>query len=340
MLNGGEAAEGIERLGATSAAVAEALAEYLDEHGLEIASGIDLDDRTVAELPETLMGALRAGLERPAGKAEREPGDAAAALRARVPAPAREEFDRLLAEACALYELREDSVRITIPRPTGLLRRALLEAGRRLAERGVVEEPEHVFQATEAGVRALLGGGGAAPPPAELARRVRERQASALSPPPTVLGPEEPAPPPLDWLPGPLARVNGAMMLALSLDNPEVAGMVTRSEAAAPARELRGIAASAGRYRGRARVVLDPAGFDAIQPGDVLIAPTTSPAYNVVLPLIGAVVTDRGGMLSHAAIVAREYGIPAVVGTGSATADIRDGTLVLVDGDAGVVKPG
>lgn len=244
-----------------------------------------------------------------------------------------------MADARALYELREDDVRITELRPRGLLRRALLEAGRRLAGRGVVEQPEHLFESTQAEVEALLGGGSAGPTRAELARRAHERRASALAQPPAVLGPEEPPPPSLDWLPYPLARVNGAMMLALSLDTPEAGGMVALADTAESTGELRGVAASAGRYQGRARVVFDPAGFGAIQPGDVLVAPTTSPAYNVVLPLIGAVVTDRGGILSHAAIVAREYGIPAVVGTGSATTEIRDGTLVLVDGDAGTVRP-
>jgi pyruvate,water dikinase len=63
----------------------------------------------------------------------------------------------------------------------------------------------------------------------------------------------------------------------------------------------------------------------------------TTPAYNVLLPLLGAVVTDTGGVLSHAAIVAREYQIPAVVATGTATTSIADGSVVTVDGDRGLV---
>jgi pyruvate,water dikinase len=70
----------------------------------------------------------------------------------------------------------------------------------------------------------------------------------------------------------------------------------------------------------------------------VLVTRNTSPAFNVVLPLIGAIVTDRGGQLSHAAIVAREYGIPAVVGTREATTMFADGTQVRVNGDKGVVE--
>ena len=78
-----------------------------------------------------------------------------------------------------------------------------------------------------------------------------------------------------------------------------------------------------GSYEGTARLVSSPAEFDRIQPGDVLVTRMTSPYFNVVLPLLGAIVTDRGGQLCHAAIVAREYGIPGIVGTREATAQDR-----------------
>ena len=80
------------------------------------------------------------------------------------------------------------------------------------------------------------------------------------------------------------------------------------------------------------------ADFEKIEAGDVLVTHTTSPAYNVLLPLLGAVVTDRGGVLCHAAIVAREFGIPAVVGTGDATSRIADGARIVVDGERGTVE--
>ena len=98
-----------------------------------------------------------------------------------------------------------------------------------------------------------------------------------------------------------------------------------------------GLPASPGRYEGWARVVREAGDFRKLQKGDVLVAPTTSPAYNVILPMIGAVVTDRGGALSHSAIVAREFGIPAVVGTDQATSRVPDGARILVDGDRGFV---
>jgi pyruvate,water dikinase len=100
---------------------------------------------------------------------------------------------------------------------------------------------------------------------------------------------------------------------------------------------LRGLAASRGVYEGPARRVSGPAEFDRIVRGDVLVTESTSEAFNILLPLLGAIVTDSGGLLSHSAIVAREYGIPGVVGTREATERIADGARVRVDGDAGEV---
>ena len=78
--------------------------------------------------------------------------------------------------------------------------------------------------------------------------------------------------------------------------------------------------------------------FDRLQAGDVLICPITSPVWSILFPKVGALVTDSGGVLSHPAIIAREYGIPAVVATGNATQVIQDGQQVVVEGDAGVVR--
>jgi pyruvate,water dikinase len=100
---------------------------------------------------------------------------------------------------------------------------------------------------------------------------------------------------------------------------------------------LRGLAASGGVYEGPARRVAGPAEFDRIQQGDVLVTECTTEAFNILLPLLGAIVTDSGGLLSHPAIVSREYGIPGVVGTREATERIPDGARVRVDGDAGEV---
>jgi phosphoenolpyruvate synthase/pyruvate phosphate dikinase len=101
---------------------------------------------------------------------------------------------------------------------------------------------------------------------------------------------------------------------------------------------LRGIGASPGSYTGPARIILSEAELARIQSGDVLVCPITSPVWSVLFPTIGALVTDTGGMLSHPAIIAREYRLPAVVATGHATRLLREGQLVTVDGTAGTVE--
>jgi pyruvate,water dikinase len=100
---------------------------------------------------------------------------------------------------------------------------------------------------------------------------------------------------------------------------------------------VRGVGASAGVYEGPVRRVTGPSEFGRIVKGDVLVTESTSEAFNILLPLLGAIVTDRGGLLSHAAIVAREYGIPSVVGTREATSLLGVGARVRVDGDKGEV---
>jgi pyruvate,water dikinase len=100
---------------------------------------------------------------------------------------------------------------------------------------------------------------------------------------------------------------------------------------------LKGVAASPGRVTATARVLYGPEDFDQMQVGDVLVASITTPAWTPLFARAAAVVTDIGGPLSHGSIVAREYGIPAVLGTGVATRRIRSGQVITVDGSAGVV---
>ena len=100
---------------------------------------------------------------------------------------------------------------------------------------------------------------------------------------------------------------------------------------------LRGVAASPGVARGHARVIRSIAEADRIIRGDVLVCGVTSPAWTPYFGIVSALVTDAGGVLSHPAVVAREYGLPAVVGTGSATHHIVEGDMVSVDGSTGIV---
>jgi pyruvate,water dikinase len=101
--------------------------------------------------------------------------------------------------------------------------------------------------------------------------------------------------------------------------------------------DAEGIGASPGSYEGPARIIRGEHEFAKLEDGDVLVCPITSPIWSMLFAQVGALVCDAGGPMSHPAIIAREFGIPAVLGTGAATSTFRDGELVRVDGDNGVV---
>jgi pyruvate,water dikinase len=101
---------------------------------------------------------------------------------------------------------------------------------------------------------------------------------------------------------------------------------------------LAGIAGSPGSTCGTARIILSLADAGRLEPGDILITEYTQQSWTPLFAVAAALVTDFGGVLSHCAIVAREYGLPAVVGTGSATTTLVDGQLIEVDGDRGIVR--
>jgi phosphoenolpyruvate synthase/pyruvate phosphate dikinase len=159
-----------------------------------------------------------------------------------------------------------------------------------------------------------------------------ERQMAA-PPPPLRFGPPLRVPP-LDGLPHEAAFMTRAVVDYLrgiqALPEEEV-------ESVSPACVVRGISAVAGRYRGVARVIRGEAEFDRLGAGEVLVCPMTSPAWSVLFERAGALVTDHGGVLSHPAVLAREYGIPAVVATRDGTHRIPDGAVVVVDGTAGII---
>ncbi|HEV2752895.1 MAG TPA: PEP-utilizing enzyme, partial [Solirubrobacteraceae bacterium] len=213
----------------------------------------------------------------------------------------------------------------------GILRRAMLEAGRRLAERGRVAEAVHAVDAGADELVALIRGTGG-PSAEELAERARFRAWARTKDAPQERGPPAPPPPPMDALPPAARRVNEAMMTVMQ----HLFG--DAEEAATPPRTVRGIGASPGIVEGRARVLAGPDEMDLLEPGDVLVATSTSEGFNQVLPLLAGIVTDSGGLLSHAAIVAREFGIPGVVGCRIATREISDGAIVRIDGERGEVR--
>lgn len=319
---------GLRSLPGETAAAANA---YLDLVGHRLVDGFDIGDPTLLELPEVLVESLRTRLgqdESVDGNGDAE--ERTAGIREAVPEDERGEFDALLAEARLTYRLRDERGVFTDVWAAGIVRRGALSAGRRLARQGRIEQAEHFVEASFDEMRSLLRDG-SGPPAAELAERMRFRTSYTTDDVPPVLG-DPPSPPPeAAGLPPAAARMMRAVGFVMH-------SLFAPSEAPNEPKLVRGIAASPGVCEGTARVVLDPREFGRLVQGDILVAQSTSEAFNVLLPLIGAIVTDAGGLLSHAAIVAREYGIPAVVGTREGTALIPDGARVRVDGGSGEVS--
>jgi pyruvate,water dikinase len=300
----------------------------------------EVAEPTLAETPELTLATLRDQLQR--GYDGAALAATLAARRAAVLAEAREllatreeadraRLERALARAVAAHPVHEENEFFTLSVPLALARYALLEFGRRLARRGAIAARDDIFflELDEA-LAAFASGGDQR---ALVLRRKGERAWALAHPGPASYG-KEPNQPPLKVLP-PQAR--NAMEVALW--NVELMFAAARSaqRQSPEAATLSGIAASPGRYTGTVRVVAGEHEFDKIQAGDVLVCPVTSPVWSVLFSRIGALVTDTGGILSHPAIIAREYAVPAVVATGNATALLRDGQQVTVDGDAGIV---
>jgi pyruvate,water dikinase len=308
--------------------VGAAVSGYLELVGFRPLDGFDISEPAVLELPDALLRAIRvamAGHDDGASAVE----DRTAAVRAKVPEEHREEFDELLGEARLTYRIRDERGIYSDIWASGLMRRAVLSAGRRLAGRGRLHEAEHLVDARVDEMCSLLSGS-EIPSADELAARAAYRAGHTAKDAPASLGPQPPPPPDPSGLPPPAGRLMRATAIALG----EVFGS---SQAQHEEHLLRGLAASRGVYEGPARLISGPSEFGRIVQGDVLVTESTSEAFNILLPLLGAIVTDNGGLLSHSAIVAREYGIPGVVGTRDATERIADGDRIRVDGDTGEV---
>jgi pyruvate,water dikinase len=263
--------------------------------------------------------------------------DARESLASQEPA-ARARFERALVRAERFYPVREDNAPMTFSEPMALIRRVAREIGGRLAAQATLEEADDVFFLEMDEVVAALAARTRGEPPdvKELvARRQEERAWAEAHPGPASYG-RDPGIPPLGALPAEARFANQALLWLV--DRLFAVTDSARRQEAGP--RLTGIAASPGSYTGPVRVLLGEADFPKLRPGDVLVCPVTSPAWSVLFPNIGALVTDTGGLLSHPAIIAREFRIPAVVATGNATALLRDGQQVTVDGTTGSIEVG
>jgi pyruvate,water dikinase len=307
-----------------------AVDDYVANVHFRLIEGFDVVNPTTGERADAIIGRLGAAVAM-TGHPSIDRADAfAASLRSEVPAKHRDDFDDLLTEARLVYRLRDERGIYSEIASIGLLRLALLEIGRRQVAAGNMADAELALELTTDELDMILTGS-AGPGANELRRRQELRRQLTLDGPPRHLGPPPPAPPPMEMLPPPMARVMASV--GFSIDG--ILGQL--DEPAGTATSIIGIAGAAGIYEGTARLVASVDDLLALEPGDVLVAPTTGEAFNSMLHLVGAIVTDHGSFASHAAIVSREMGIPSVVGTVNGTSRIHDGARVRVDGTAGTV---
>lgn len=306
-------------------AAGPALDAFLEEHGWRLVTGYDLDDRALVELPDLVVAIATGASGGGHQAAAPDPEIALAALVDAAPPSHEAELRQLVDDARATFGVRDDNGALTAAWPVGLLRRAVLAAGDTLAQRGRLAEPTHAVEVTVAELTELLQGG-VAPSAEEVAARASARAQRSRLEPPATLG--RPADLPLELLPEPMRRITRAQLV--------LRDSFTTAAGARPV--LTGSGIGDTPQRGRAVVAGDPADALArLEPGDVLVALGTTPAYNVALSLVGAVVVEEGGLLSHAAVIARELGLPAVIGVAGAMAAIPDGAYVEVDPSRGRV---
>jgi len=279
---------------------------YLAEFGhRETVTPVLVTPPTQSEAPETVLALIKVlAAERP-----RRPEDTDRALQALLKHPLlrgrrqRAMIKRWVEDARAGMAFREDShFYFLLPLP--ILRRSLLEMGSRLLAVGVLDKPEDVFH-------------------------LRLEELEAIEDPATLADPEG----------------LRATVLRRSARRDELAGVrLIDPTAVFPRRDsgdalVTGTPSSSGSATGPVRVIREPAEFSRLAAGDVLVCPYTNPAWTTLFQRAAAVVVDAGGPASHAAIVAREYGIPAFMGTAIGTSVLTDGQLVTVDGSTGRVTP-
>ncbi len=335
----------LDEVRAVSEQASTMLDAFLDEYGWRLTTGYDLRALTLREVPAAILASINAKSSdftaAQNNDQARAQGDGALErLLQGLPAGDHAEFQQMVDDARALYGLRDDNGPLTFQWPAGLLRRAVLEIGRRLDAAGRLPAAPEGDAGDDAGVPndaifdlsapemvALLTG--SSTPGVEAIRdRVDERRHNMTLTAPANLGRVEDDPP-LWTMPTNLAQLMDIILTVLDL-------LEIRDHSVG---ELVGTGIGSESYVGKACVVTEAdEAITRLEPGDILVAPYTVPTYNAVLSIAGAIVTDSGGLLCHAAVIAREYGMPGVVGVGVATTQIPDGSRIEVDPASGRVK--
>jgi len=300
--------------------------QYLDTYGHQIYN-LDFVDPTQNEDPTPILLSLKALVKNPPEQAVRirqaqmaiERDELVAGIRYKLNPVSRWLFDWVWKSTKKFAPYREN-VMFYLGAAWPTLRQLAHELGQRLTDSGAITQPDDIYYLTSDEITAVIDARTDKQPIPDYAQLVQERRAlrearKLLTPLPTV--PEK-----------------GEMKfgpIKLSMFDP------TPSDAVNEGAVLEGYAVSTGRVTAPARVIYSVADFEKMEPGTILVCTTTTPAWTPLFSQAVGLVTDVGGALAHGSIVAREYGIPAVMGTGVATERIKSGMMLAVDGDAGTV---
>jgi pyruvate,water dikinase len=298
----------------------DALEAFLVQHGHLGQNHDDLRLASWADEPQLLLGRIATRLRNPAQPSAEREADlrrTAEDLEARVRELLRDRpeelaaFDELLGHARDIGWLTEGHNYWIDRLSQARLRTLALRVGARLVREGRFDTADDVFFLTRDEIAEAVRDG--KPRQGLVVERRAEHERNERRTPPYWVGKVPENPPTGDRFDGPRLTSTVADTLA-------------------------GKGASAGIVRGPARLTLSQDDFERIQPGDIIVCPSSNPSWVPVFTIAGGLVTNTGGVLSHAAVVAREFGLPAVVGTGDATTRIADGRLIEIDGTAGTVR--
>ena len=290
--------------------------EFMDRHGYHCRAEIELLNARWTETPDYILSLLRSyvgaiGKTDPLenkSKLEDRRKQLAHKCRKRLKNPVKRMFFNFLLARAQRGSVFRENIKCEIVRLIKNLRIMLLELGRKLHKESIIKNPEDVFFLRLEELEPVTQGRAAFDVKATIAgRRAEYDHWQTITPPGTIVGrfdPQKTAPAPLE----------------------------TDTEV------LKGLAVSAGVVTGKARVILRADAQQQLLPGEILVAPFTDPGWTPYFVPAVAVVMDQGSLLSHGSIVAREYGIPAVVNVGNATKIIKTGQRIQVDGNRGVVK--
>jgi rifampicin phosphotransferase len=324
----GEVIPALEKSAASQPFLAD-LHKWVAYYGQRLNSVFALDQPSWIEDPTPAIQNLQAYVSMPDLRLEMEPvalaaerEKAVAEARAKLagyPQPIVARFETLLKAAQVAVIVHEDHNFWIDQRLFYHVRRLILEFGGRLAQARVLETMNDVFYLTPA----ELQNGRDVPLKHLVQEHKTEMQLFSHVTPPPMLG----TAPAFEMTDG------GSMVRALFKGEMSPANTGNKET-----NKVKGLPGSAGVTRGTARVIPSLAEAGKLQPGDVLVAVSTEPPWTPLFATASAIVTDSGGVLSHSAVVAREYRIPAVVGTGNATTTFKDGQLLEVDGNAGTVR--